>query len=626
MGIRIDDKLYFNLEEQVQYLTKYHELNKGLVEWGIQVVGQVEKPEDLPIPYNGAYGDAIAVGTKAPFFFYIWTRATIEGDPAYWFPYGEISIVGPPGPKGETGNKGDPGESSKWYISASINAGNTFKDGDMLLISTNTTDNGNVYRYSESNRGWIYGGNISGPQGIPGQEGKQGPRGPQGPQGEKGETGDVGGFINIVGIINNVDQLPTPESVGNTTVAYLVGASEPYDLYIQVGTSPETAVWNNVGAFNAATLVMVNGVGQNVWNADTKLDKTGGTLTGRLITKDGVTFTSNVGSGVKTDEYGNFYPADNSSASWNVFQGNDSSSINLLAVDFKTGKVKANSSEVLTYANAERIGANVKGAKQVNNLFAERPTSANLPVVGDGSLKKFLATSKMIEGHPIAYGSETTGTGSGHIIHCEWDNPYGYSSQIFVGNGPEDSMQYRTMNSGEWFPWRRIIDNININQYALPLTGGTIYNSTSTTDAPLKIRTKAESCYLGYFNEYNEPRGYIGFGSTGLPEVAISYDNSEVDSGIYGLIHTGNIDKYTSTKAAISNYTQYPIGTLITALSSSIYNIGDNAFIYKHNSDEIAYTASQPGTTELPGTWRNCGLASPPYTGGDRVYLFQRIA
>lgn len=37
--IKVGDKYLRNLEEQVQYLTGYHEVNKGLVQWGIRVVG-----------------------------------------------------------------------------------------------------------------------------------------------------------------------------------------------------------------------------------------------------------------------------------------------------------------------------------------------------------------------------------------------------------------------------------------------------------------------------------------------------------------------------------------------------------------------------------------------------------
>ena len=109
--IKVGDKIYRNLEEQVEYLTHYHDVNQGLAQWGIRVVGQVANASLLPDPltYEGEYGDAIAVGTEAPFYFYIWTRASIEGEPDHWFPFGEISIVGPQGPTGERGESGPAG-------------------------------------------------------------------------------------------------------------------------------------------------------------------------------------------------------------------------------------------------------------------------------------------------------------------------------------------------------------------------------------------------------------------------------------------------------------------------------------------------------------------------------------
>lgn len=270
--IKIKNNYYRNLEEQVQFLTDYHDVNQGLVQWGIRVVGQVETAGDLPVPYEGEYGDAIAVGTEAPFFFYIWTRASIEGDPAYWFPFGEISIVGPQGPKGDKGDRGEVGPSSKWYAGAGAPYTTIgYNEGDMYL-----SDNGQVFRFENEN--WRSITNIKGANGIQGIQGPQGPQGPAGPQGEKGEQGDVGGFINIAGIINEFDEygnpiLPTPSELGDLTKAYLVGASAPYDLYIQVGSTSATATWKNTGPFNAATLVTSAGVGLNIWDADTKLDK-----------------------------------------------------------------------------------------------------------------------------------------------------------------------------------------------------------------------------------------------------------------------------------------------------------------------------------------------------------------
>ena len=580
--ITYNNSEYRNLTEQVlknkEDIARHYEIDRVIADFGIRVLGELPSESDIPA---GTYdfGDAYLIKNE----YYVYTRpnpAIGKIDP-YWLNVGSLSIVGPQGPQGEQGIQG-----------------------------------------------------IQGPPGPQGPQGAQGTRGPQGPVGPRGFTGPegpqgpAGKYITINAIIPNTEQLPTPASLNDLTKAYLVGAQSPYNLYIQTGETPSTAMWTDAGPFNTATIVNANGQFQAVWNADTKLDKTGGTLSGRLITNGGITFTSNVGSGVKTDEYGNFYPADNVSGSWNVFQGTDATTTNLLAVDFKTGQVKANSSDVLTKANAESLGANVKGAKQINNLFAERPTTCNIPVVGDGSLKKFLATSKMVEGHPIAYGTPTTGNGEGHIIHCEWDNTYGYSGQLYLGNGPDDSMQFRTMNDGQWFPWKRIIDNTNYNQYALPLTGGKIYNPDSTTDAPLKIRANNDACYLGFNDKNDDAKGFFGFNNIGLPQVAISQENTEINTGVYNLIHEGNISKYTASKAFISNYTQYPVGTLITAASTSVYNIGDNAFLYKYPSDEVAYTSQQTGTTELPGTWKCCGLVCPPTAGTtpNRFYLFQRIS
>lgn len=264
--IKVGDKYLRNLEEQVQYLTNYHDVNQGLVQWGIRVVGQVTSESELPDPatYDGEYGDAIAVGAQAPFSFFIWTRASIEGGADYWFPFGQISIVGPQGPVGPQGEKGDTGASTQWY--SYNNLPNNPVEGDMAL-----DDNGGIYRYQ--NGAWESVTNIKGPQGIQGPTGPIGPQGPQGEKGEKGDRGDVGGFINIWGIVGNTSQLPTPASLDNLTVAYLVGSQNPYDLWVQVGANSEVAVWTNTGPFNVGTLISVNGNYQNVWDADTKLDK-----------------------------------------------------------------------------------------------------------------------------------------------------------------------------------------------------------------------------------------------------------------------------------------------------------------------------------------------------------------
>ena len=620
--ITYNNSEYRNLTEQVlknkEDIARHYEIDRVIADFGIRVLGQL--PSELDIP-AGTYefGDAYLINGE----YFVYTRpnpALGRIDP-YWLNIGSLSIVGPQGPIGATGPQG-----------------------------------------------------IQGPPGIQGPQGPQGLRGPEGPVGPRGFTGPegpqgpAGKYITINAIIPNTEQLPTPASLNDLTKAYLVGTETPYNLYIQIGETPSTAIWTNAGPFNTATVVNANGQFQAIWNADTKLDKTGGELTGRLVTKAGVTFTSNAGSGVKTDEYGNFYPADNISGSWNVFQGADSSTASLLAVDFKTGAIKSIGSQILTYANAERIGANVKGARQLNNLFTERPASANLPIIGDGSLKKFLATSAMTEGHPIAYGTPSTGAGQGHIIHCEWDNQYGYSGQLFIGNGPEDSMQYRTMNNGEWFPWRRIIDDTNYNEYALPLTGGTVTGEVTFQNrinpALIGIQTLSDSVFIvanniaapatatyvfsgdsyAYANELPDPSCKYGIatiykrGTTDIYIILVSstgiyqtFFDGTTPTGWTKVLNTDDLSQLITkveNAAQITNYDSYPNGTLITAISSTIYNIGTNTSnLYKSPSDEVAYTTSISGATKLPGTWKCCGLTkTPDSSSSDRIYLFQRIS
>ena len=247
--------LLLNLQEQVQKnkedIANHYNIDRVLANFGIKVIGQVSTEAQLPLPYNGDYGDAYAVGTSEPYDFYIWTRADANsGHPDdYWFNVGGLTIVGPQGPKGEQGPQGPQGVPGPQDPTG-----------------------------------------VQGPQGPQGPQGIQGLTGPQGPQGPKGDTGDVGGFININGILANANQLPTPASLNNLTIAYLVGSSTPYDLYVQVGSTSATATWNNAGPFNAATLVFENGKAQNTWNADTKLNvqsPAGGLLSVYVVNPDG---------------------------------------------------------------------------------------------------------------------------------------------------------------------------------------------------------------------------------------------------------------------------------------------------------------------------------------------------
>ena len=208
MAITIDNKTYRNLQEQVLYLTKVVSEGTDIVK---TIQGQVSGANDLPSPTSLANGTTYAVGTKAPFEYYV----TINGK---WVDIGQYPYPGPAGEDGENGNSifisNQKGltehstqiDSTTLYnpLNLPITAGTLIIGGDSTpMVFSVTTKVGTTltvaYRY-------ILGGTPGpigpqgpqgpkGDQGIPGPtgpKGNSGPQGPQGPKGPKGDTGPVG--------------------------------------------------------------------------------------------------------------------------------------------------------------------------------------------------------------------------------------------------------------------------------------------------------------------------------------------------------------------------------------------------------------------------------------------------
>ena len=267
--IKIDNKEYRNLEEQVQFLTSLHNVNQGIAEWGIKVVGTVATPDLLPGSASN-YGDAYAVGTEPPYDFYIWTRNPTDTG-GYWFEYGAISIVGPEGPKGPKGDPGEKGErGSQWFSGSGIPVTTSgFLPGD-YYINVNT---GNIWHLHtiEGVDQWLLEGNIKGPQGPQGIQGTTGPQGPQGEQGERGIPGPAGPMIQILGEINSVDQLPDPTTV-DRNAAYVIPSGDAFEVYAIVGEEGNLS-WMNLG-YIGSTLISDNGTYISEFDVSTKLDKT----------------------------------------------------------------------------------------------------------------------------------------------------------------------------------------------------------------------------------------------------------------------------------------------------------------------------------------------------------------
>ena len=66
----------------------------------------------------------------------------------------------------------------------------------------------------------------------------------------------------------SVSELPTP--ITDYFGAYLVGTSAPYTLYVPLRDS---GTYHNIGPYSGGSIVNVNGEYQQVWDADSKLDK-----------------------------------------------------------------------------------------------------------------------------------------------------------------------------------------------------------------------------------------------------------------------------------------------------------------------------------------------------------------
>ena len=275
-----DNKLYLNLEEQVQknkedityLLTEGYATN--LI--GIKVQGQVNTPNDLPDPTQylavagHAYGDTYAVGTidNPPYEYYVFTRPFGPYLTDHWFNIGVF-----PGPSYVPGPVGPAPNLSIGSVSA------TTGSPEASITGTNPNYQLNL----------ILKTGPVGPQGPRGFTGDTGPEGPRGPQGIQGEKGDTGTLYEVAGALTATSQLPDPATVPANT-AYVVKIDSTSYLYgiILNNGSP---VWYNRGAFTQGAQGPQGEAGIGI-DTLTKRESTG-TPTVQYNTTNGATISGN---------------------------------------------------------------------------------------------------------------------------------------------------------------------------------------------------------------------------------------------------------------------------------------------------------------------------------------------
>lgn len=185
MAIRIENKVYRNLQQQVKFLTEMIASGMSIT----NIDGAVDDVSKLPDANSVLSGTIYTVGTVKPFEYYV----ALNGR---WVDLGAFPYQGPKGADGKNGN-------SIW-ISSQVGVNNTTS-----IIDVNTIYNPDGIAITAGNL--LVGGdeipllfsidNVSTAAvnvtyrcklGAKGEKGDKGDKGDTGPQGEKGETGAQG--------------------------------------------------------------------------------------------------------------------------------------------------------------------------------------------------------------------------------------------------------------------------------------------------------------------------------------------------------------------------------------------------------------------------------------------------
>ena len=200
--------------------SKFRQINRfqtGVINVNKQCTQKFEnKNICLPEPFDTQIGSAYNVSKLlAQQNKYIEEHA-VAGPQGEQGPQGEIGPTGPQGLQGPIGPQGIQGEQGP--------KGETGPQGPK----------GNIGPQGEQG---IQG--VQGPIGPQGPKGDVGPQGPQGEQGIQGPKGDDGTSFVVAGTVNTVNDLPTNVPIGT---AYMVGETEPRNLYTFDGTK-----WTNQG-------------------------------------------------------------------------------------------------------------------------------------------------------------------------------------------------------------------------------------------------------------------------------------------------------------------------------------------------------------------------------------------
>ena len=266
MAITYNGMTFRNLQEQVYYLSDLIGDATDIVQ---NVTGKVSAASALPDYKSQVLGTTYAVGTNAPYSYYV---ATTSG----WLNLGIFPKAGPAGTNGKDGNsifftnlQGD-SQTTTINLSNLFNPDNlTISEGNLILmINTNGTFVFSITTVSGAVAHVSYLTTLSG---IPGPQGPTGPQGPKGNTGAAGPTGpkgDIGpqGPQGIPGTSADVVSIDFP--FGQETVG--VSTTNGITLVGQTRLTDTAGVTNDVATDISLPIFPGQGIGINA-----KADGTG---------------------------------------------------------------------------------------------------------------------------------------------------------------------------------------------------------------------------------------------------------------------------------------------------------------------------------------------------------------
>ena len=440
MAIRIENKVFRNLQQQVDYLTE-------LVNQGVDVIknvkGIVANASQLPDVASVAIGTTYAVGTSKPYEYYV----AVNGK---WVDLGEFPYQGPKGTDGKDGNSiwvsNQVGVNSNTSIidintiynpdGLTITAGNLLIGGDTvpLLFAIDSVGTATV--------NVTYRCNFSGPQGEKGNKGDKGDIGPTGAEGAVGPTGATGA----------IGPTGADGAVGPTGATGAMGPTGPTGADGAVGpTGPAGG--------GGADLTFTNGLTEN--------NGTVGFAYNDYIKVKPLQYTTGaVVLGVQND--GTLGPTDDSRAHGSLSAG----------YILNNGAIKGNA-----------IGAIAMGYAGVGSIIAYRegsmavgyaPSAAdNVYAVGEGSFA--MGTAVRTSGYnSIAMGYGIKASSNYQTAIGKWNVENNNGTYAFIiGNGTADNARSNAMTV-DW--------NGNIIANNLPSPGSTdgdyILKCTITNGTP----------------------------------------------------------------------------------------------------------------------------------------------